>query len=208
MFGELQEYFDVTPTDNLTLDDFPTLRHIVNFLAAVPQKGASPAAGAAAPAAPVAPAPTKQPLPTRPATPAPAPAPPLTSAVKPAPAPAVQYPNGAKGAAPAAPAPARRQSRPSRLPSRRRAPGRFCRFGAADRAGLGLIIESALRDSQNWDLYYHRYFTPQDHFRLAIVADSPATLAARLTLAQKQMDNAAAQTVLEQQGILLPPGAA
>ena len=25
MFGELQEYFDVTPTDDLTLDDFPTL---------------------------------------------------------------------------------------------------------------------------------------------------------------------------------------
>ena len=32
MFGELQEYFDVTPTDDLTLDDFPTLRHVVNFL--------------------------------------------------------------------------------------------------------------------------------------------------------------------------------
>ncbi len=40
MFGELREYFDVTPTDNLTLDDFPTLRHIVNFLAAAPQKSA------------------------------------------------------------------------------------------------------------------------------------------------------------------------
>ena len=25
MFGELQEYFDITPTDDLTLDDFPTL---------------------------------------------------------------------------------------------------------------------------------------------------------------------------------------
>ena len=44
MFGELQEYFDVTPTENLTLDDFPTLRHIVNFLAAVPQKEAASAA--------------------------------------------------------------------------------------------------------------------------------------------------------------------
>src|SRR5690606_29139139 len=33
MFGELQEYFDVTPTDDMTLDDFPTLRHIVEFLA-------------------------------------------------------------------------------------------------------------------------------------------------------------------------------
>ena len=33
MFGELQEYFDVTPTEGLTLDDFPTLRHVLNFLA-------------------------------------------------------------------------------------------------------------------------------------------------------------------------------
>jgi acyl carrier protein len=46
MFGELQEYFDVTPTDNLTLDDFPTLRHIVNFLAKAPAKGAAPVAAA------------------------------------------------------------------------------------------------------------------------------------------------------------------
>jgi len=38
LFGELQEYFDVTPTDNLTLDDFPTLRHVVNFLLAAPVK--------------------------------------------------------------------------------------------------------------------------------------------------------------------------
>ena len=46
LFGELQEYFDVTPltnmsgADSLTLDDFPTLRHIVNFLATLPQKSA------------------------------------------------------------------------------------------------------------------------------------------------------------------------
>ena len=31
LFGELQEYFDVTPTEDLTLDDFPTLRHIAQF---------------------------------------------------------------------------------------------------------------------------------------------------------------------------------
>ena len=42
MFGELQEYFDVTPTDGLTLDDFPTLRHIVNFLAKAPTKAGAP----------------------------------------------------------------------------------------------------------------------------------------------------------------------
>ena len=39
LFGELPEYFDVTPTENLTLDDFPTLRHVLNFLAAVAGEG-------------------------------------------------------------------------------------------------------------------------------------------------------------------------
>jgi NAD(P)-dependent dehydrogenase (short-subunit alcohol dehydrogenase family)/acyl carrier protein len=32
LFGELAEYFDVQPTENMTLDDFPTLRHVMNFL--------------------------------------------------------------------------------------------------------------------------------------------------------------------------------
>ncbi len=32
LFGELQEYFDVEPSEDLTLDQFPTLRHIVRFL--------------------------------------------------------------------------------------------------------------------------------------------------------------------------------
>ncbi len=32
LFGELREYFDVTPSENLTLDDFPTLRHVLNYL--------------------------------------------------------------------------------------------------------------------------------------------------------------------------------
>ena len=32
LFGELQEYFDVTPSEDLSLDDFPTLRHVLNFL--------------------------------------------------------------------------------------------------------------------------------------------------------------------------------
>ena len=80
MFGELQEYFDVTPTDNLTLDDFPTLRHIVNFLASVPQKGTAAATPPAVAAAP-APAPAAQPrFPCRPLPPAPV-------ATAPAPAP-------------------------------------------------------------------------------------------------------------------------
>ena len=39
LFGELQEYFDVTPTEDLTLDDFPTLRHVVNFLMGTPPQG-------------------------------------------------------------------------------------------------------------------------------------------------------------------------
>ena len=39
LFGELSEYFDVQPTENMTLDDFPTLRHVMNFLAGAPTKG-------------------------------------------------------------------------------------------------------------------------------------------------------------------------
>ena len=32
LFGELREYFEITPTEDLTLDDFPTLRHVSDFL--------------------------------------------------------------------------------------------------------------------------------------------------------------------------------
>lgn len=32
LFGELREFFDITPSGNLSLDDFPTLRHVFNFL--------------------------------------------------------------------------------------------------------------------------------------------------------------------------------
>ena len=38
LFGELAEYFDVQVSDNPSLDDFPTLRHVVNFLAGVPRR--------------------------------------------------------------------------------------------------------------------------------------------------------------------------
>ena len=34
LFAELNEHFQITPTDDLSLDDFPTLRHVFNFLAA------------------------------------------------------------------------------------------------------------------------------------------------------------------------------
>ena len=77
LFGELQEYFDVTPltasegVDNLTLDDFPTLRHILNFLASVPQKPTQKSAAptptiASAPAAPFWPRPLRLQSPHRP----------------------------------------------------------------------------------------------------------------------------------------------
>ncbi len=32
LFGELSEYFDVHPSEDLSLDDFPTLRHVLNYL--------------------------------------------------------------------------------------------------------------------------------------------------------------------------------
>jgi len=44
LFGELREYFPIQPRGNLTLDDFPTLRHIVRFLQeAVGGEGGMPA---------------------------------------------------------------------------------------------------------------------------------------------------------------------
>ena len=73
LFGELQEYFDVTPlanmtgADGLTLDDFPTLRHVLNFLAALPPKDTA----AAVPSAQSPPAPV--PVATAGAAPAPVP---------------------------------------------------------------------------------------------------------------------------------------
>ncbi len=47
LFGELREYFDVTPGENLTLDDFPTLRHVLNYLQGAPAKGDSSVTAAA-----------------------------------------------------------------------------------------------------------------------------------------------------------------
>ncbi len=61
LFGELREYFDVTPSENLTLDDFPTLRHVLMFLQGVPIK--SEAAVTMDPVAPDAIAATPPPTP-------------------------------------------------------------------------------------------------------------------------------------------------
>ncbi|TWT34283.1 type I polyketide synthase [Blastopirellula retiformator] len=59
LFGELQEYFEIsTSATDLSLDDFPTLRHVMNFLNASGQGASSAPAAAPTPAAaPVAPAP-------------------------------------------------------------------------------------------------------------------------------------------------------
>jgi acyl carrier protein len=39
LFGELAEHFNVhAATGNLSLDDFPTLRHVLGFLKGVPAK--------------------------------------------------------------------------------------------------------------------------------------------------------------------------
>jgi acyl carrier protein len=88
LFGELAEHFEIRTADatNLSLDDFPTLRHVVEFLDGVePQQraGASkpvertaiPAAAASAPAVAVSAAPPSsrqvpQPAPAAPAAPA------------------------------------------------------------------------------------------------------------------------------------------
>ena len=44
LFGELREYFDVTPSEDLTLDDFPTLRHVLRFLQGAAGQGRGPVA--------------------------------------------------------------------------------------------------------------------------------------------------------------------
>ena len=54
LFGELEEYFDVQATDNLSLDDFPTLASRDELPGSASMKSDAPAAVATlAPAAPV-----------------------------------------------------------------------------------------------------------------------------------------------------------
>ena len=75
LFGELQEFFDISGAANLSLDDFPTLRHVLNFLQAAGQSAAAPAV-VVAPAIAAAPVvvPAAPPVAVAPAAPA-APAP-------------------------------------------------------------------------------------------------------------------------------------
>ncbi|HLA84331.1 MAG TPA: beta-ketoacyl synthase N-terminal-like domain-containing protein, partial [Thermoguttaceae bacterium] len=73
LFGELGEYFDVQPSENLSLDDFPTLRHVLDFLAQSQGGPTSAAPSAASPApaiapAPIAPAPSAAVVSSAPAT--------------------------------------------------------------------------------------------------------------------------------------------
>lgn len=70
MFGELREYFDIAPTGNVTLDDFPTLRHIVDFLASSSKKEAAATSVESIPPTVVPPRPpeTVEPLRAVPAT--------------------------------------------------------------------------------------------------------------------------------------------
>ncbi len=95
LFGELGEYFEVQVTEDLSLDDFPTLRHVLKFLDGVPQKGSlasaagqsAAAAVAPAPVRPVVAAPSVAPAAVTPAAPAPvASAPPRPQAPTPQPA--------------------------------------------------------------------------------------------------------------------------
>ncbi len=65
LFGELQEYFDITPSEGVTLDDFPTLRHVVQFLSASMENDETAVAAASAPSAAATEA-TPEPLPTEP----------------------------------------------------------------------------------------------------------------------------------------------
>ncbi|MFI4876049.1 MAG: beta-ketoacyl synthase N-terminal-like domain-containing protein, partial [Blastopirellula sp. JB062] len=73
LFGELQEYFEIsTSATDLSLDDFPTLRHVLNFLSANGQASENGASAAPVQAAPVA-------TPAAPVQAAPVPAAPVAS---------------------------------------------------------------------------------------------------------------------------------
>ncbi|PQO29748.1 type I polyketide synthase [Bremerella cremea] len=63
LFGELQEYFEIsTSATELSLDDFPTLRHVLNFLSANGQPVAATSnENEAASFSPAAPAPAREP---------------------------------------------------------------------------------------------------------------------------------------------------
>ncbi len=65
LFGELGEYFEVAPSDDLSLDDFPTLRHVLEYLLK------SQGGGTSAPVAAAAPTPQQAAMPVRPASVAP-----------------------------------------------------------------------------------------------------------------------------------------
>lgn len=91
MFGELGEHFSVTPDENLTLDDFPTLQHIFDYLAdaekVAPIEANSgleePASGVTLNPQPTAANATAMQAPSAPSQPAPAP----PASVQPAPTP-------------------------------------------------------------------------------------------------------------------------
>ena len=95
LFGELAEYFDVQPTENMTLDDFPTLRHVLNFLAGAETKGTLAGGSTVSPPTPTAQASSPSPAPTFAHQPAPVVvAPPAWQAPAPQPAAAAHTQNG------------------------------------------------------------------------------------------------------------------
>jgi acyl carrier protein len=132
LFGELGEHFEVQVSEDMSLDDFPTLRHVMKFLDGAPQKGtgaapapvkASPAPAAAVAPAPVAKAPTPAPA-VKPVAPAPVAKAPTPVAKAPAPVAKAPAPAAPKPVAPAprpvvasAPAPAPKAPAPAKAPA-------------------------------------------------------------------------------------------
>jgi acyl carrier protein len=114
LFGELAQHLDVQVeiNENMSLDDFPTLRHVMNAMLTAAASGAAPASASAsataapAPAAPSTPAPVPAaPAAVRPATPVRPAAPPTPArpAAPPVPARPAAPPTLAAPARPAAP---------------------------------------------------------------------------------------------------------
>ena len=179
LFGELQEYFDVTPDENLTLDDFPTLRHVVDYLAREQSEtnDISPES------------PRSSELSTEQAN-----RDPLHETLEKPPTPTEVTPNRND------PAPfVGAASTPSRADA---GPSCIFRFTASSVDELRQDLQRHLSTASGFDTHRLRPFAPSDRVRLAVVARKVAELNDRL---RRFLDHPVGEpsSVLEQQGVYL-----
>ena len=179
LFGELQEYFDVTPDENLTLDDFPTLRHVVDYLASE-QSNESSISSESPPSSEV----TAEKASGNPQH---------ETLVKP-PTPTDITPRRNKPASSASVT-----AKPSLAEAK---PNRIFRFAASSVDELTRDLQHHLSAASGFDTHARRPFAPSDRVRLAVVAREATELNDRL---HRFLDHPVGEpsSVLEQQGVYL-----